>query len=77
MTHFPAIASLFKMGVGIGPLVAYLSAWSLFGLQRVIMWGNSVLGRQGRSPRNCRESFISASCRPVVRAGLGQIARLN
>jgi uncharacterized membrane protein YraQ (UPF0718 family) len=44
MTHFPVIASLFKMGVGIGPLVAYLSAWSLFGLQRVIMWELPFLG---------------------------------
>jgi uncharacterized protein len=44
MTHFPVIASLFKMGVGIGPLVVYLSAWSLFGLQRVIMWEIPFLG---------------------------------
>jgi len=44
MTHFPVIASLFKIGVGVGPLVAYLSAWSLFGLQRVIMWEIPFLG---------------------------------
>lgn len=44
MTHFPVIASLFKMGVGVGPLVAYLTAWSLFGLQRVIMWEIPFLG---------------------------------
>jgi uncharacterized membrane protein YraQ (UPF0718 family) len=44
MTHFPVIASLHKMGVGVGPLVAYLSAWSLFGLQRVIMWEIPFLG---------------------------------
>jgi len=46
MTHFPVIASLFKMGVGIGPLVAYLTAWSLFGLQRIIMWEIPFLGLQ-------------------------------
>lgn len=46
MTHFPVIASLFKMGVGVGPLVAYLTAWSLFGLQRVIMWEIPFLGPQ-------------------------------
>jgi uncharacterized membrane protein YraQ (UPF0718 family) len=46
MTHFPVIASLFKMGVGIGPLVAYLTAWSLFGLQRIIMWEIPFLGPQ-------------------------------
>ena len=44
MTHFPVIASLSKTGVGIGPLVAYLSAWSLFGLQRIIMWEIPFLG---------------------------------
>ena len=44
MTHFPVIASLYKLGVGVGPLVAYLSAWSLFGLQRVIMWEIPFLG---------------------------------
>jgi uncharacterized protein len=44
MTHFPVIASLFKMGVGVGPLLAYLTAWSLFGLQRIIMWEIPFLG---------------------------------
>jgi uncharacterized protein len=44
MTHFPIIASLFKVGIGIGPLVAYLTAWSLFGLQRIIMWEIPFLG---------------------------------
>jgi uncharacterized membrane protein YraQ (UPF0718 family) len=44
MTHFPVIASLFKVGVGVGPLVAYLTAWSLFGLQRIIMWEIPFLG---------------------------------
>jgi uncharacterized protein len=44
MTHFPVIATLYKMGVGIGPLVAYLTAWSLFGLQRIIMWEIPFLG---------------------------------
>ena len=44
MTHFPVIASLYKVGVGIGPLVAYLSAWSLFGMQRIIMWEIPFLG---------------------------------
>ena len=40
----PVIASLFKMGVGVGPLVAYLTAWSLLGLQRIIMWEIPFLG---------------------------------
>ena len=44
MTHFPIIASLFKVGVGVGPLVSYLTAWSLFGMQRIIMWEIPFLG---------------------------------
>ena len=44
MTHFPIIAALFKMGVGIGPLVSYLTAWSLFSLQRIVMWELPFLG---------------------------------
>jgi uncharacterized membrane protein YraQ (UPF0718 family) len=44
MTHFPVIASFYKMGVGVGPLVAYLTAWSLFGMQRIIMWEIPFLG---------------------------------
>lgn len=44
MTHFPIIASFYKMGISIGPLVSYLTAWSLFGLQRIIMWELPFLG---------------------------------
>jgi hypothetical protein len=44
MTHFPIITSLFKVGVGVGPLVFYLTAWSLFGLQRIVMWEIPFLG---------------------------------
>ncbi|MDP2606123.1 MAG: permease [Deltaproteobacteria bacterium] len=44
MTHFPIVASLLKVGVGVGPLVSYLTAWSLFGLQRIIMWEIPFLG---------------------------------
>ena len=44
MTHFPIVASLYKIGVGVGPMVSYLTAWSLFGLQRIIMWEIPFLG---------------------------------
>lgn len=44
MMHFPIVASFYKVGVGVGPLVAYLTAWSLFGLQRIIMWELPFLG---------------------------------
>lgn len=44
ITHFPIVAALYKAGVGIGPLCAYLSAWSLLGLQRILMWELPFLG---------------------------------
>ena len=58
MTHFPVIASLFKVGVGIGPLVAYLTAWSLFGLQRVIMWEIPFLGAKVVAVRSAVSFFF-------------------
>ena len=44
MTHFPIVACFYKSGGGVGPLVSYLTAWSLFGMQRVIMWEIPFLG---------------------------------
>ena len=44
MTHFPILASFYQMGIGVGPLIAYLTAWLLFGLQRVVMWELPFLG---------------------------------
>jgi uncharacterized membrane protein YraQ (UPF0718 family) len=61
MTHFPVIASLYKMGVGVGPLVAYLSAWSLFGLQRIIMWEIPFLG-----PKVVAVRFVVSFFFPLV-----------
>jgi uncharacterized membrane protein YraQ (UPF0718 family) len=46
MMQFPIIASLYKSGIGIGPLVSYLTAWSLLGFQRLIMWEFPFLGPQ-------------------------------
>lgn len=44
MSQFPIIASFYKMGIGIGPLVSYMTAWSLLGFQRIIMWELPFLG---------------------------------
>jgi uncharacterized membrane protein YraQ (UPF0718 family) len=46
MMQFPIIASLYQLGIGIGPLVSYLTAWSLLGFQRLIMWEFPFLGVQ-------------------------------
>ncbi len=44
MMQFPIIASLYNLGIGIGPLVSYLTAWAVLGFQRVIMWEIPFLG---------------------------------
>ncbi len=44
MMHFPIVASLLNSGAGAGPVIAYLTAWSLLGLHRVIIWEIPMLG---------------------------------
>ncbi|MCH8887935.1 MAG: permease [SAR324 cluster bacterium] len=41
---FPLVASLWKAGTGVGPLIAYLSAWSLLGLHRILIYELPILG---------------------------------
>jgi uncharacterized membrane protein YraQ (UPF0718 family) len=42
--HFPILASLSQKGAGIGPLAAYIAAWSLLGIHRVVLWEAPFLG---------------------------------
>ncbi len=44
--QFPLVATLARAGAGPGPMVAYLTAWSLLGLQRLLVWEIPVLGPQ-------------------------------
>jgi len=42
--QFPLVAALLRGGAGEGPVVAYLTAWSLLGLNRVLVWELPVMG---------------------------------
>jgi uncharacterized membrane protein YraQ (UPF0718 family) len=42
--QFPLVATLLRGGAGEGAVAAYLTAWSLLGLQRVLVWELPVLG---------------------------------
>lgn len=44
MMQFPIVASLYKTGVGVGPLMSYLTAWSVLGIHRAIVWEVPFLG---------------------------------
>ena len=46
MINFPILASFYQTGIGIGPMVAFLTAWSLLGIHRIIMWELPFLGPQ-------------------------------
>lgn len=68
MTHFPIVASLLKVGVGVGALISYLTAWSLFGLQRIIMWEIPILGIEIVAACSAASFFF-----PVLAGWLGEL----
>jgi uncharacterized membrane protein YraQ (UPF0718 family) len=42
--QFPIIVAMSRLGVGPGPLMAYLTAWALLGINRLIVWEIPFLG---------------------------------
>jgi uncharacterized membrane protein YraQ (UPF0718 family) len=43
---FPVLAVLFKAGGGIGPIIAFVSSWSLVGINRTIVFEIPMMGWQ-------------------------------
>src|SRR5689334_8722021 len=46
ITSFPLVTVLRDGGTGTGPLVAYITAWTTMGLQRVFMWEVPLMGAE-------------------------------
>jgi uncharacterized membrane protein YraQ (UPF0718 family) len=44
MVSVPLLVVLANSGMALGPLVAYMTAWSLFGMQRIIAWEAPLMG---------------------------------
>jgi len=44
MVSVPLMVALATSGVAMGPLVAYMTSWSLFGMQRIIAWEAPLMG---------------------------------
>jgi uncharacterized membrane protein YraQ (UPF0718 family) len=44
--QFPLVASLANAGAAPGPLAAYVTAWSLVGVNRLLVWEVPLLGPQ-------------------------------
>lgn len=58
---FPVIVALSKAGAGLPALVTFLTAWSVLGFQRVIMFEWPLMGR-----RFVINRLIAASCLPPI-----------
>jgi len=43
-THFPILAGLMVKGAAIGPVCAYIAAWALIGVHRIMIWEAPILG---------------------------------
>jgi len=44
MVSVPLMVALAHSGAGLAPLVAYMTSWSLFGIQRIIAWEAPLMG---------------------------------
>ncbi len=61
-THFPILASFLAKGAGVGPICAYIAAWALIGVNRLVVWELPILG-----PRIALVRFLaSAGIPPLV-----------
>jgi uncharacterized membrane protein YraQ (UPF0718 family) len=65
--QFPIVAAMFKAGAHIGPLIAYLSAWALIGVNRVIAFEIPLLG--------FRITFTRLLCSFIFPIIIGYLAR--
>jgi uncharacterized membrane protein YraQ (UPF0718 family) len=61
-THFPLLAALRSHGAGVGPLAAYITAWSLLGAHRILLWEGPLLGWRFVLVR----VGVSFLCAPIV-----------
>jgi uncharacterized membrane protein YraQ (UPF0718 family) len=46
MVSVPFMVALANSGMGLPSLVAYMTSWSLFGIQRIIAWEAPLMGWQ-------------------------------
>jgi len=45
-TSFPVVAALYHAGTGRAPLVAYITAWSTLGFNRILIWEVPLIGME-------------------------------
>jgi uncharacterized membrane protein YraQ (UPF0718 family) len=67
-THFPILASFLSKGAGVGPVCAYIAAWALIGLNRLIVWELPILG-----PKIAAARFLASVAVPPFIGWLGGV----
>ncbi|MBI3091067.1 MAG: permease [Candidatus Tectomicrobia bacterium] len=67
-THFPIVASLYGAGADVAPLVAYLTSWSVLGINRIITWEVPILG-----PRIALIRIVASVLLPFIAGGLAKL----
>jgi len=67
MVSFPLISSLYSLGADIGPLIAYLTAWSVLGAQRILVWEIPFMGTRFALLRFCVSLIL-----PLIAAFIAQ-----
>jgi uncharacterized membrane protein YraQ (UPF0718 family) len=55
---FPLLVTLFKLGAGYGPLVAYMTSWEILNLYRAVIWDIPFMGIQFTALRFAVSLFL-------------------
>lgn len=58
LTAFPIVVALYATGANKGALVAYLSAWAMFGFQRILVWEYPLMGGDFTLLRVCASAAL-------------------
>lgn len=72
---FPLVAALYRMGANISSLVAYLTAWELLGVQRILIWDMPLLGVKFMVLRVAVSFFLPALAGVLAQKIAGTIDR--
>lgn len=72
---FPIIASLYQSGAGVGPLAAYLTAWGVIPLNRMLVWEIPFLGSSFTLARYAASCALPVAVGVVVPAIAEALAR--
>lgn len=71
-TQFPLVAAMYKIGGAPGPLAAYLTSWSLLGVNRIIIFEYPMMGSQFTTIHLSACLFAP----PLVGLAVGQVFKL-